>query len=109
MEDVSHDHEDDISSFVFRADRELDAARILAFLDIMVHDYGNDLLRYKGILNIAGCEKRVIYQGVHMLMTQDFGAEWQDGEAKTSNLVFIGRNLPKQDMLEALESCQVAA
>jgi G3E family GTPase len=44
-----------------------------------------------------------------MLMTQDFGAEWQDGEAKTSNLVFIGRNLPKQDMLEALESCQVAA
>jgi G3E family GTPase len=109
LEDVSHEHEDDISSFVFRADRELDAARILAFLDIMVHDYGNDLLRYKGILNIAGCEKRVIYQGVHMLMTQDFGAEWQDGEAKTSNLVFIGRNLPKQDMLEALESCQVAA
>ena len=109
LEDVSHEHEDDISSFVFRADRELDSARILAFLDIMVRDYGNGLLRYKGILNIAGYDKRVIYQGVHMLMTQDFGADWQDGEAKTSNLVFIGRNLPKQDMLEALESCQVAA
>ena len=109
LEDVSHEHEDDISSFVFRADRELDAARILAFLDIMVRDYGNDLLRYKGILNIAGCDKRVIYQGVHMLMRQDFGALWQDHEVKTSNLVFIGRNLPKEDMLEALASCQVMA
>jgi hypothetical protein len=31
------------------------------------------------------------------------------GKTKQSSLVFIGRNLPKQDMLEALESCQVAA
>ena len=107
LEDVSHEHEDGISSFVFRCDRELDAARILAFLDIMIRDYGNDLLRYKGILNIAGCDKKVIYQGVHMLMTETFGNPWQPGETKASNLVFIGRKLPKQDMLDALESCQV--
>lgn len=107
LEDLSHEHEDDIGSFVFRTERELDAARILAFLDIMVRDYGNDLLRYKGILNIAGCDKKVIYQGVHMLMTETFGTPWQAGESKASNLVFIGRNLPKQDMLEALNSCQV--
>ncbi|MCQ8180533.1 GTP-binding protein [Methylomonas sp. SURF-1] len=108
LQDVSHEHEDDIGSFVFRTERALDAARILAFLDIMVRDYGNDLLRYKGILNIAGCDKRVIYQGVHMLMTQDFGSPWQDGATRESNLVFIGRNLPKQDMLDALESCRLA-
>jgi G3E family GTPase len=66
-------------------------------------------LRYKGILNIAGCDKKVIYQGVHMLMTETFGNPWQPGETKASNLVFIGRNLPKQDMLEALQACQVAA
>ncbi|WP_445371248.1 CobW family GTP-binding protein [Methylomonas sp. HW2-6] len=109
LEDVSHEHEDDISSFVFRTARELDAARILAFLDIMVRDYGNDLLRYKGILNIAGCDKKVIYQGVHMLMTESFGNPWQPNENKESNLVFIGRNLPREDMLAALESCQVPA
>ncbi|MCQ8104838.1 GTP-binding protein [Methylomonas sp. SURF-2] len=108
LQDVSHEHEDDIGSFVFRTDRALDAARILAFLDIMVRDYGNDLLRYKGILNIAGCDKRVIYQGVHMLMTQDFGSPWPDGAIRESNLVFIGRNLPKQNMLEALSSCQMS-
>ncbi|MBL1262555.1 CobW family GTP-binding protein [Candidatus Methylomicrobium oryzae] len=107
LQDVSHEHEDDIGSFVFRTDRELDAARIMAFLQIMIRDYGNDLLRYKGILNIAGCDKKVIYQGVHMLMTENFGSPWQPGETKVSSLVFIGRNLPKEDMLEALKSCQV--
>jgi G3E family GTPase len=107
LEDVSHEHEDDISSFVFRTDRELDAARILAFLDIMIRDYGNDLLRYKGILNIAGCAEKVIYQGVHMLMTETFGNPWQADETRESCMVFIGRNLPKEDMLEALASCRV--
>lgn len=109
LDDVSHQHEDDIGSFVFRSDRELDAARILAFLDIMIRDFGNDLLRYKGILNIAGCDKKVIYQGVHMLMTESFGSPWQPDEPRRSSLVFIGRNLPKQEMLEALESCRVAS
>ncbi|OAI07884.1 CobW family GTP-binding protein [Methylomonas methanica] len=107
LEDVSHEHEDDISSFVFRTNRELDAARILAFLNIMIRDYGNDLLRYKGILNIAGCAEKVIYQGVHMLMTETFGNPWQADETRESSMVFIGRNLPKEDMLEALASCRV--
>jgi G3E family GTPase len=42
------------------------------------------------------------------LMTETFGNPWLAGEAKASNLVFIGRNLPKQDMLEALQACQVS-
>ncbi|NOV30326.1 GTP-binding protein [Methylomonas sp. ZR1] len=107
LEDISHKHEDDIRALVYQTDRPLDAARILAFLNIMIRDYGNDLLRYKGILNIAGCEQKVIYQGVHMLMTETFGNPWQADEARESSMVFIGRNLPKEDMLEALASCRV--
>ncbi|PKD37841.1 cobalamin biosynthesis protein CobW [Methylomonas sp. Kb3] len=107
LEDVSHEHEDDIRALVYQTDQPLDAARILAFLNIMIRDYGNDLLRYKGILNIAGCEQKVIYQGVHMLMTETFGNPWQADEARESSMVFIGRNLPKEDMLEALASCRV--
>lgn len=109
LQDTSHQHEEDINSFVFRTELALNAAKILAFLHIMISDYGNDLLRYKGILNINGCDKKVIYQGVHMLMNETFGSPWLPGEHKESNLVFIGRNLPKEDMLEALKSCQIAA
>jgi G3E family GTPase len=77
----------------------------MKFMQIMIRDHGNDLLRYKGILNISGCDKRVIYQGVHMLLTEDFGKPWKNGEIKESAMVFIGRNLPKEEMVEALDSC----
>lgn len=107
LDDVNHEHDDDISSFVYRTDKALDAARIMNFMQIMIRDYGNDLLRYKGILNISGSENRVIYQGVHMLLTETFGKPWKTGEIKESAMVFIGRNLPKEEMLEALDSCKV--
>ena len=57
---------------------------------------------------VAGCDKEVIYQCVHMLMNETFGKPWQSGEVKGSSLVFISRNLPKQDMLEALEAYRVS-
>ncbi|MBK8816120.1 MAG: GTP-binding protein [Methylococcaceae bacterium] len=107
LDDVSHEHDDNISSFVYRTDKPLDAARIMKFMQVMIRDYGNDLLRYKGILNIQGCDKKVIYQGVHMLLTETFGKAWKNGEIKESAMVFIGRNLPKEEMLEALDSCKV--
>lgn len=107
LDDVSHEHDGDISSFVYRTDKPLDAARIMKFMQVMIRDYGNDLLRYKGILNISGCGDRVIYQGVHMLLTETFGKPWKSREIKESAMVFIGRNLPKEEMLEALDSCKV--
>lgn len=106
LDDVSHEHDNDISSFVYRTNKALDSARIMKLMQILIRDHGNDLLRYKGILNISGCNQRVIYQGVHMLFTEDFGKPWETGEIKESVLVFIGRNLPKEEMLEALDSCK---
>ena len=105
LQDVSHEHDDDISSFVYRTGTALDAARIMKFMQIIIRDHGNDLLRYKGILNISGCEQRVIYQGVHMLLSETFGKPWKPGEIRESAMVFIGRNLPKEEMLEALDTC----
>lgn len=107
LEDVSHEHDAGITSFVYRTNQAMYAARFLKFMDIMIRDYGNDLLRYKGILHIAGCEQKLIYQGVHMLLREDLGSPWPQGEERHSVLVFIGRNLPKQEINEALDSCRV--
>ena len=107
LEDVSHEHDAGITSFVYRSDKALDAARIMAFIDVILRDYGNDLLRYKGILHIAGSERKIIYQGVHMLLADSTGAKWAENEVRQSVLVFIGRNLPKAEFLAALDSCRV--
>ena len=105
LDDVTHEHDDDISSFVFRASRPIRAGKLEAFLSTMLTDYGNDMLRYKGVLDVAGVPARVVFQGVHMMMGTNLGAPWGDGEARESLMVFIGRKLPKEQFLAGLEQC----
>jgi len=104
LADVSHEHDDDISSFVYRSERAFDLNVLLHCLDIIIGGFGNDLLRYKGILNIAGQDHKTAFQGVHMIMGGSQGAPWKSDEKRSSTLVFIGRNLPKEQILKALES-----
>ena len=99
LSDVTHEHDDDITSFVFREINPLDLEDIEDFLSSIVQVYGAQLLRYKGILNIKGTDKRVIFQGVHMLMGSDLGAPWAKDEVRESKMVFIGKDLPR-DVLE---------
>lgn len=109
LEDVSHEHDDAISSLVYRSARPFDFARLLHFMDVMIGGFGQDLLRYKGILNIAGNDNKILFQGVHMLMGDSLGKPWPVHEDRHSQLVFIGRNLPRQQILTALEACHVDA
>jgi G3E family GTPase len=99
LSDVAHEHDDDITSFVFRESKPLDLEDIEDFLGSIVQVYGPQLMRYKGILNIAGVDKRIVFQGVHMLMGSDLGSPWAKGELRESKMVFIGKDLPR-DVLE---------
>jgi G3E family GTPase len=54
---------------------------------------------------MEGSNRRMIFQGVHMLMGADLGRPWGKGEKPASKIVFIGRNLPKEAILKGLEAC----
>ena len=50
-------------------------AKLEDFLGAIVQVYGPKMLRYKGVLNMKGTDRKVIFQGVHQLMGSDLGAE----------------------------------
>ena len=100
-----HHHDDDVKSFVYRAERPFDPAKLEDFLGAIVNIYGPRMLRYKGVLHMVGTERKVIFQGVHQLMGSDLGPQWAEGEARTSKMVFIGIDLPQDILLQGLEQC----
>ena len=102
-------HTDRIGSFAFRATRPFELSRLDDFLASVVDLYGADMLRYKGVLDVAGRGERVIFQGVQTLLEVAWGAPWADDEPRTSALVFIGRDLPRTLLERGLEGCLVAA
>jgi len=107
LEHDHHHHDDAVQSFVFRAEHPLDGVKLEEFLSSMIQVYGNDLLRYKGVLALKDNPHRVVFQGVHMLMGGDLGRPWGAEERRESVMVFIGRNLPKDVFLQGLEQCLV--
>jgi G3E family GTPase len=100
-----HHHDDDVKSFVFRSDKAFNPAKLEDFLGAIVQVYGPKMLRYKGVLNMKGSDRKVIFQGVHQLMGSDLGPKWAAGEKKTSKMVFIGLDLPRDVFLQGLEQC----
>ena len=102
-----HHHDDDVKSFVYRAEKPFDPAKLEDFLGAIVQVYGPKLLRYKGVLNMKGTERKVIFQGVHQLMGSDLGPEWKPEEARVSKMVFIGIDLPKDILVQGLEQSLV--
>ncbi|MES2229429.1 MAG: GTP-binding protein [Pseudomonadota bacterium] len=102
-----HVHDDDVKSFVFKADKAFNPAKLEDFLGAIVQVYGPKMLRYKGVLHMKGSDRKVIFQGVHQLMGSDLGPKWAPGEKKASKMVFIGLDLPREIFLQGLEGCLV--
>lgn len=99
-----HHHNDDIHTFVFESGRPFDPVKLERYIMSLTSVYGPDLLRYKGVLYFEGTDRRVVFQGVHMLAVSDVLGPW--GERKPfSKLVFIGRNLPEESIRRGLETC----
>jgi len=100
-----HEHHDEVESFVFRSKKPFDGDKLEQFLSGIIQVYGPDLLRYKGVLWMKGNPRRVVFQGVHMMMGGDMGKPWAKGEQKESIMVFIGKNLPRDLFLAGMEQC----
>jgi G3E family GTPase len=102
-----HHHDDDVKSFVYRATRAFNPAKLEDFLGAIVQVYGPRMLRYKGVLDMDGTDRKVIFQGVHQLMGSDLGPLWAEGEPRVSKMVFIGIDLPRDILVQGLDQSLV--
>ncbi|HLU14239.1 MAG TPA: GTP-binding protein [Burkholderiaceae bacterium] len=100
-------HDDDVTAIAFNSRRPFNPERLEEFLSGIVQVYGPDLYRYKGILYIKGVNRRLLFQGVHMMMAAEPGKPWLSSEKPNTKMVFIGRKLPREILTRGLEQCLV--
>ena len=74
--DHHHHQDDDVNSLAYRSGRPFHGPRFAQFMSALVKSYRTRLLRYRGVLNMAREERKIIFQGVHQLMSHDAGAPW---------------------------------
>ena len=100
----SHSHHSGINSFVIETEKPLVLANINEWLNELIYIYGPELYRYKGILNVEGLDYQIIFQGVQMSFDISRGRDWKDTK-RSSTLVFIGKNLPENQLRESFIAC----
>ena len=91
-----HDHSPHyagIEALALKADKPLDEAKFDAWLSELVATRGGDILRLKGVLDMAGDARRYVIQGVHMMLEGDYQGDWPPNTVRQSRFVLIGRNL----------------
>jgi G3E family GTPase len=103
--EAEHEHESDIKSISLSTAKQLDGDKVTAWLQKLLAERGQDILRAKGILDVKGRDERLVFQAVHMVMDGDFGRAWKDGERRFSRIVFIGRNLDEAEFERGFLAC----
>ncbi len=100
----SHHHETEITSIGIDDARPLNPDKVNDWLSYLLQSRGQDILRMKGVLNFSGEARRYVFHGVHMIFDGQLERPWGDA-ARRNRLVFIGRNLDRQELEAGFESC----
>ena len=102
-----HVHDDTVTSVSLTMDGEVDLDLVNDWLGMLLNDRWQDLFRMKGVLAIEGCDDRYVFQGVHRLFEGMPDQPWEDGVARSSKLVFIGKDLDRDELEKGFKACAV--
>ena len=100
-----HEHDDDIRGHSLRLSAPINGEKITRWLNELLAARGADILRTKGIINVADEDRRLVFQAVHMTLDGDLQRAWKTGETRESRIVFIGRDLDEDALRAGFEAC----
>ncbi|XP_009148960.1 COBW domain-containing protein 1 [Brassica rapa] len=105
----SHDHTHDpgVSSVSLVCEGDLDLEKANMWLGALLFQRSEDIYRMKGILSVQDMEERFVFQGVHEIFEGSPDRLWQKDETRTSKIVFIGKNLNREELEMGFRACLV--
>jgi G3E family GTPase len=97
-------HDARIHAFCLRFAHPLDWTAFGIWLSMLLHRHGTDVLRVKGILNVAASPGPVVIHGVqHLVHPPDHLPHWPDDD-HSSRIVFIVRGLSREAIERSLKA-----
>ncbi|KAG2491408.1 hypothetical protein HYH03_010199 [Edaphochlamys debaryana] len=107
---ADHQHDTSVTSVGIELEGELDMEKLNDWMSTLLRERGNDLFRSKGLLCMKDSDEKYVFQGIHMLMAfassaEGVGKAWQKGEKRVNRLVFIGRNLNREELNAGFRAC----
>jgi G3E family GTPase len=99
-------HDNHIRAFCLRWEKPLDWSKFLDWIEMLISLHGANLLRIKGVLNVAGSTGPVAVHGVqHLFHPPVELPAWPDAD-RGSRLVFITRDVDSDSLLRGLAAFQ---
>ena len=99
-----HEHDNSITSSAAETNHALDPDRFNRWVNQLVQQQGQHLMRMKGVLNFSGESRQFYFHSVHMLLDAKPGRPWQS-ETRQSRFVFIGRHLDHAGLQHGFLDC----
>jgi len=103
--DGEHQHDTSVTSLSITQVGDVELEELNKFLQELLSEKGADIYRMKGVIAVAGKEKRYVYQAVHMIFNGIYEEPWGADETRQSKMVFIGKNLNKDELQESFKAC----
>jgi G3E family GTPase len=102
-------HSDGIASFVVDWSKPLEWLAFARAMETLIALRGPDLLRVKGLLNVAGCRGPVVVQYVQHLAHPPVELESWPDEDRASRLVFITRGVAERQVRDLFDAVRALA
>ena len=103
------EHSDGIESFIIETSAPIEWPTFARAMETLTALRGADLLRAKGLLNIAGCRGPVVIQYVQHLAHPPVELESWPDEKRNSRIVFITRHVPERQVRDLFAAVQALA
>ena len=105
---TSRRHDSRVTSVGFLTPGELKMDRIHGWISSLLQERGQDIYRMKGVLAMRGSKNKYVYQGVHMMFKGEFTEPWDESEPRLNRLIFIGKNLDRDELSRSFDACRDA-